>query len=156
MSNSVLKQIADLENRTHEELKMIWCSLNGTEPPAYNRQFIIKRLSYRIQELRHGGLPESTRDTMRDLLKQQGFDEYGVPRRPRASQLKHRDGMPIPGTRLIRDWNGNRYEVTVSHSGFEYDGRRYRSLSAIAKVITGTHWNGRAFFGLQDKKEKVG
>ena len=56
MSNSVLKQIADLENRTHEELKVIWRSLYGAEPPAYNRQFIIKRLSYRIQELRHGGL----------------------------------------------------------------------------------------------------
>jgi hypothetical protein len=67
--------------------------------------------------------------------------------------------MPVVGTRLIRDWNDRRYEVTVTYGGFEFEGRRYRSLSAIAKVITGTHWNGRAFFGLKqqnDKKAKVG
>jgi len=156
MKVSVLKQIADLEKRSHEELKVIWRSLFGGDPPAYNRQFIIKRLSYRIQELNYGGLPEPTRNTMRDILKQQGFDEYGIQRKGRSKQVKQQDGMPVAGTRLIRDWNGSRYEVTVLHNGFEFDGRRHRSLSAIAKVITGTHWNGRAFFGLQDKKEKVG
>jgi len=159
MSHSVLKQIANLSNLSHTELKNLYVTLNGSEPPAYNRDFIIKRLSYRIQELTYGGLPESTRAAMRDVLKRQGFDEYGGRRRSRLIVPKHQDGMPVVGTRLIRDWNDRRYEVTVTYGGFEFEGRRYRSLSAIAKVITGTHWNGRAFFGLKqqnDKKAKVG
>jgi len=55
----------------------------------------------------------------------------------------------VADTRLVREWNGNRYEVTVVHGGFEFQGRRYRSLSAITKAITGTHWNGPGFFGLR-------
>ena len=59
------------------------------------------------------------------------------------------------GTRLVREWQGDRYEVTVVKGGFEFEGRKYRSLTAITKVITGTHWNGFLFFGLQ-KRAKSG
>jgi hypothetical protein len=62
--------------------------------------------------------------------------------------------VPVAGTRLVREWNGRTYEVTVVYGGFEYDGRRYRSLTAIATAITGTHWNGRAFFGLKESHRK--
>ena len=58
-------------------------------------------------------------------------------------------GMPVVGTRLIREWNGGRYEVIVVRDGFEFEGQKFRSLTAITKVITGTHWNGPAFFGLR-------
>jgi hypothetical protein len=56
----------------------------------------------------------------------------------------------------VREWKGRTYEVTVVHGGFEYEGRRYKSLTAIATTITGTHWNGRAFFGLKRSHEKKG
>jgi hypothetical protein len=61
--------------------------------------------------------------------------------------------MPVVGTRLVREWRGERHEVTVVPGGFEYLGRLYRSLTAIAKVITGQHWNGRLFFGLRRRNQ---
>ena len=60
------------------------------------------------------------------------------------------------GTKLVRDWKEKTYEVTVVHGGFEFEGRRYKSLTAIAEAITGSHWNGRAFFGLKKSHEKKG
>jgi hypothetical protein len=83
---------------------------------------------------------------MNQLLDEAGYNELGGLRaggKPRARQ-----DLPVVGTRLVREWDGQRHEVTVVHGGFEYRGRRYRSLSAIASAITGTHWNGRRFFGL--------
>ena len=147
-NDSVLKQIADLRNLSYDELVQLWRTLYGTEPPPYNRQFIVKRLSYRIQEIAYGGLSEEAHRRMDDVLKRHGYDENGMPEK----SSKRRDGRlkdaPVIGSRLIREWNGRRYEVTALHNGFEFEGRKYKSLSAIAKAITGTHWNGRAFFGL--------
>ena len=60
----------------------------------------------------------------------------------------------MPGTRLVRTWNGQRIEVTVTREGFEYEGRQFRSLSALAKSITGSHLSGRAFFGLTKRKPR--
>ncbi|NLN76240.1 MAG: DUF2924 domain-containing protein [Armatimonadetes bacterium] len=147
-NDSVLKQIADLRNLSYDELVQLWRTLYGSEPPAYNRQFIVKRLAYRIQEIAYGGLSEEAHRRMDDVLKRHGYDENGMP----VKSSKRRDGRlkdaPVIGSRLIREWNGRRYEVTALHNGFEFEGRKYKSLSAIAKAITGTHWNGRAFFGL--------
>ena len=62
--------------------------------------------------------------------------------------------MPVVGTRLVREWHGERHEVTVTKDGLEYEGRPYRSLSAVAKVISGGHWSGPAFFGLRKPERK--
>ena len=67
----------------------------------------------------------------------------------RMTRRQRKNGVPVAGTRIVRDWHGKRHEVTVTEGGFEYEGRRYRSLSAIARAITGTRWNGPAFFGLR-------
>lgn len=72
----------------------------------------------------------------------------------RLKRRQRKNGMPVAGTWLIREWQGRRYEVTVVDGGFEYEGRRYRSLTAITKAITGTHWNGPAFFGLRKPERK--
>jgi hypothetical protein len=155
MSQSVLKQVADLERASTADLQDRWRQLIGTEPPRYNREFLVKRLAYRIQELAYGGLSESTRERMNQVLEQAGLDELGgagTGRKP-AGQGHN---LPVAGTRLVREWNGGRYEVTVVSGGFEYAGRRYRSLTAITKAITGTHWNGRAFFGLRPAREGRG
>ena len=104
----------------------------------------MKRLAYRIQEMAYGGLPGEVRDEMDRILHAAGYSDVG-----RKSCVKKQAG-PIPGTLLIREWRGDRYEVSALENGFEYRGRRFRSLSAVAFHITGTKWNGPAFFGLRD------
>ncbi|MCL5103672.1 MAG: DUF2924 domain-containing protein [Armatimonadetes bacterium] len=154
MSNSVLKQVANLKNLTYAELKNLYTTLHGSEPPAYNKDFIIKRLAYRLQEIAYGGLSEQARRKMDAALKRHGYDENGMPIGASSRRTRRTKDMPISGSRFVREWNGKRYEVTALHDGFEFNGRKYRSLSAIAKAITGTHWNGRAFFGAARRSMK--
>jgi len=153
MSSSIVKQIAGLQRQSVPELKERWRELFGTEAPAYNRTFLVKRLAYRLQELTHGGLSAATQAKMKDILREAGLTEDGLtPGRGRLA--KRSQDRPIIGTRLVRMWRDSRHEVTVIQGGYEYQGRRYRSLSAIAKAITGTHWNGRAFFGLPNSSAR--
>lgn len=147
MTDSVIRQIAGLKELSHDELKRMYRLLHGTEPPAANRDFITKRLAYRIQEIAYGGLSQSAHEKMDAALARHGYDENGMPV-ARAGKVRRLEDMPVAGSKLVREWNGQRYEVTTLRDGFEYDGRKFRSLSAIAKAVTGTHWNGRAFFGL--------
>ena len=153
MADRTLHQIAALTGMTTAELQQRWRDLMGTEPPGPRREFLIKRLAYRIQELAYGGLSQSTRQKMNDILEEAGYDEIGAPP-GNGRRARGKPDLPLIGTRLVREWNGGRYEVTVVSGGFEFQGRRYRSLTAITKVITGTHWNGRAFFGLRPPKER--
>ena len=155
MADSVLRQIADLPNLSHDELKQLWRALNGNDPPAYNRQFIIKRLAYRIQEIAYGGLSEDAHAKMDVVLTRHGYDENAMPSRRSRRPQRARD-LPVIGSKLAREWNGRRYEVEVLRDGFEFGGRKFRSLSAIAKAITGTHWNGRAFFGIRNTNARKG
>ena len=150
---SVLKQIADLRNLSHEELRALWHTLCGGEPPASNRRFIMKRLTYRIQEIAYGGLSGEAHVKMDAVLKRHGYDENGMPAAG-CGRGERRKDMPVIGSKLVREWNGRRCEVTTLRDGFEFEGRKYRSLSAIAKAVTGTHWNGRAFFGLAGRNAR--
>jgi hypothetical protein len=154
MKDSVLRQIADLQNLSYEELKERWEMLYGGTPPAYNKTFILKRLAYRIQELAYGGLSENAKVMMREVLDANGFNEKACDDGRRRRERKQKEGMPVAGTRLTREWNGRRCEVIVVPGGFEFEGRPYKSLSAITKAITGTHWNGPAFFGLRNNRAK--
>ena len=155
MNNPVLKQIADLQNLTMAELRKLWCTLCGTHPPAYNRSYMVKRLAYRIQELAYGGLSEKAHKMMDDILDAHGFDENGG--RPGAARRRGRSckaDSPVVGTLLIREWKGMVYEVNVVNGGYEYQGVKYRSLTRIANLITGGHWNGPAFFGLKNDSQR--
>ena len=145
MKKSVLKQVAELPNLDSDQLKERWRALFGSEPPAYNKSYLVKRLAYRIQELAFGGLSEGAQAQLREALDEDDTDSNAT----RLHRRRRKDGMPVTGTRLVREWQGNRYEVTVVHGGFEFEGRKYRSLTAITKAITGTHWNGPGFFGLR-------
>jgi len=146
--SSTLRQIAELETLPAGQLEDRWRALFGSDPPACQRRFLVKRLAYRIQELAYGGLSEAARTRMEEIAQEAGFDEEAsLPGRGRRASARKRE-LPVAGTRLVRLWDDRRYEVTVTVTGFEFEGRPYRSLSAIANTITGGHWNGRVFFGL--------
>lgn len=148
----VSKQIEGLRRMPYDELKALWRTLYGGEPPTYNRDFTINRLAYRIQECTLGGLSETARDRMRQILIEHGYDQTGIKIQTNKSKRRRAtDDMPILGTKLVREWRGVRHEVTVVPGGVQYQGNRYRSLSAVARVITGCSWNGRIFFGIESR-----
>jgi len=128
----ILRQLAELDNLSTDELKTRWRVLYGKEPPRFNRQFLVKRLAYRIQEVAYGGLDDGDRARMDRVLDEQGFSDIGVKLGGGKSGPVDR---PIPGTLLVREWGGERHEVRVLESGFEYRGMPYRSLSALARLI---------------------
>ena len=141
-------RLAALKTATTLELKAQWRDLFDTEPPPFNRRYLESRLAYRIQELAYGGLkPETIR-----RLERLGDELDGGDRK--KSRIRA-DLKPITGTRLLREWQGVEHVVTVTADGFEWQGRPYRSLSAIARAITGTRWNGWVFFGLKNRRARA-
>jgi Protein of unknown function (DUF2924) len=144
-TSSVLAQLAALKTATMPALKAHWRMLFGGEPPPYNRQFLQSRLAYRIQELAYGGLKPATIERLEALGEQLDGGKVGV-RRIRQ------DSRPIAGTRLVREYQGVEHTVTTLVDGYEWQGRPYRSLSAVARAITGTRWNGLVFFGLKNQR----
>ena len=147
MSDPVLAQLAGLKTMPVGALKQKWRDLFEREPPPYNRRFLENRLAYRIQELAYGGLTPETIERLEAIADEL---EGKTPKR-RSMLVKHR---PIAGTRLIREWQGVEHCVTVREDDFEYQGRPYKSLSSIARLITGTRWNGWVFFGLKNQRTK--
>lgn len=145
MKSSVLAQLAALRGAPAGALKARWRELFDTEPPAYNRCFLESRLAYRIQELAYGGLSRETLDRLKAMAKQYaGQDPAERKTRPML--------RPVAGTKLIREWDGIEHCVTVRVDDFEYLGRPYKSLSSVAREITGTKWNGWVFFGLKSSQ----
>ena len=140
MTDSIIGRIAALKTTPTPDLRAMWRDLFDSEPPRYNRRFLESRLAYRIQELQYGGLKPETVARLEAL----GEDLDGIEvRRKRA------DDRPISGTRLVREWKGVEHTVTVLDDGYDYQGRPYKSLSAIARAIAGTRWNGWVFFGVR-------
>jgi Protein of unknown function (DUF2924) len=136
----VARLLAQLPAMDHKELQRHWRELFGRESsPGMRRAHMIPILAYRAQENVFGGLKESTVRMLRELA-------LGI-----ASEA-HAAYRPKIGTRYVREHNGKLHEVTVLDDGFEYGGENYRSLTEIAKAITGTQWSGPAFFGLKRKK----
>jgi hypothetical protein len=139
MSESILAQIAALKAKSTAELRDMWRELFDRDPPVLGRRYLEDRLAYRVQELRLGGLSDRARrklDALADQLE------------PKAARRRD-PGHLIAGTRLVREWKGVEHVVTVREHDFEYGGRPYRSLSAVAREIAGTRWNGWLFFGLR-------
>jgi hypothetical protein len=139
VSESVLAQIAALKTKSTPDLRDMWRELFGKEPPVLGRRYLEDRIAFRIQELRLGGLSNQARrrlDAVVDRLE------------PKAARRRD-PGRPIAGTQLRREWKGIEHVVTVREHDFEYNGRPYKSLSAIAREIAGTRWNGWLFFGLR-------
>ena len=130
----------ELEDASLNELRCEWRRLYCSEPPRISRDLLIRGISYRLQEIEHGGLGKSTRRKLKTLAKM--FETTGRVAPDPGLSLK-------PGARLVREWHGRTHTVTVTEDGFEYAGTNYPSLTKVAKKVTGAHWSGPRFFGLK-------
>lgn len=130
-----------------KDLQKLWHEVFASDPPRFNRSYFIRQLAYRIQEIAYGTDSRALERRL-ELHARQNLDAQGNYTR-KTPQI---DTRPPVGTRLIREHNGETHEVTVLHYGFDYRGKRFQSLSGIAKAITGTHWSGPLFFGLRKQK----
>jgi Protein of unknown function (DUF2924) len=136
----LVSDLAALHDLSHNELKERWSDLFGSACPlGMSRNILVRAIAYRIQERALGGLDSSIR---RRLDRASADLAAGRPPALLAPKIK-------PGTRLLREWQGNVHEVIVLEKGVEYRGRSWPSLSAVAREITGTRWSGPRFFGLK-------
>ena len=147
LDQSVLSRLAALKALSVRELKAEWETLMGSSAPNNSRTFLETRIAYRIQELSYGGPDRETR-RMLDMLA----DEVEGHTRRQHQIADPRN--PVTGTKLLREWDGVEYTVTVLKDSFDWQGRKYKSLSAVARAITGTRWNGYRFFGLRERKRE--
>ena len=135
-------EIAGLVDRSTQELRRAWRTLHHTGPPlGLSRDLIIRGLADKLQQRAHGGPSRALQRHLRILAEEfekgaGSFDAGGV--------LK-------TGASLVRRWRGHTHTVLVGEDGFEYDGQRYRSLTVIAERITGAHWSGTRFFGVNKR-----
>ena len=139
---SVVAQITQLPNLPIDALRAIWRKLFQTDAPTHHRRFLERRIAYKLQEI---AFRKENRNLLQNNQKRiQTLIRNGKPLK------RNQDDCPIPGTVLIREYKGVEHRVTVTHDGqFEYQGCVYRSLSRIAREITGAQWSGPLFFGLR-------
>lgn len=131
------KQFTAIEASSRDELVAQWIKIYKHPPPKGAKRGLLERAAaHRIQIRRFGGLKSETRKSL--LMIACGAD----------CNIQHSSVSLKPGTRLLREWHGRPYQVNVTETGFDWDGNKYTSLSAIAKAITGAKWSGPRFFGL--------
>ena len=141
VTTNVAAEIERLPTLSRQQLLDLWLRQYGSAAPSgVRKSLLVPFLAYHLQEKAYGGLKPSTRAELRRIARahEKGWDTAGASPRPRIK----------PGTRIVRQWKGRSIEVSVTESGFEYGGAKYRSLSQIARKITGTRWSGPAFFRL--------
>lgn len=123
-------------------------SFRKPAPAGVRKEILIRILAYRIQEQAYGGLSAQSRRRLDEVAAAMSTGD------PKAAVSKMVSTKP--GTQLIRSWKGKTHTVIIEEAGYQYEGRRYRSLSEIARHITGTQWSGPLFFGLKSRKAKKG
>jgi hypothetical protein len=140
----VANEIAALMAAPIRLLRTEWRRHHRAEPPArLSRDLLLRGITYKLQEQADEGPARAVRRQFRELarrVKTEGSKALGL-----AATIK-------PGARLVREWHGQSHVVTVLEDGFEHEGQRYRSLTQIAKRITGTHWSGPRFFGIKSSR----
>jgi hypothetical protein len=140
-AEGLAQDLRDLGTRGDDELKECWRKLYGTEPPGkIHRSLLIPAIAYRMQENALGALKPFTRRYLMRVGRNaaDGRQTAGCP-----------SLSPKPGTVLVRDWGGVTHQVKVLEYGLFFHGKRYKSLSEVARVITGSRWSGPLFFGLR-------
>jgi hypothetical protein len=145
--HELARELAALPNLDVTALKQRWHSLYRTEPPArISRSLLFQAVAYRLQEQALGGLKSSTRRVLKRVAREANT-RLSITEPP--TRLS-------PGTVLVREWHGVNYRVTVLEDGALFHGKRYRSLSEVARQITGTQWSGPRFFGLKAPTKETG
>lgn len=154
MVETNLSQIMGLREKSLAELQTKYKELFGQEPPSSNKVFLWRKIAYRLQELECGNVSQEAQGKIQELIKR--YDPVNNTNiRPnnangRAGKMNSsRDRrLPIPGTLITKEYKGKKCELKILEQGFEYNNKTYKSLSAIAKEVTGAHWNGYLFFNL--------
>lgn len=141
--SSVAARIAELSSLPIAELWPLWDRYFSSRPINPNRAFVESRIAYKLQEEAFGGLAPTTR---------QRLEAIGAKHSKIKLRAKPRDFHFAPGTVLLREWGDREHKVVITAEGlFEYEGSSFKSLTAVARHITGTHWSGPLFFGLTGK-----
>ena len=137
--SDVADRLARLETLDLSAMRHEWRRLYRAEPPRLSRDLMTRALAYRIQEIAFGGLSKATLRRLASLAAEfQSDGRIATPTQPRIKL----------GARLVREWHGRTHAVGVTEEGFEFEGKLYRSLTGIAREITGAAWSGPRFFGL--------
>ena len=156
MSTSLAVKLAELESLNTAALRAEWRRLLRSQSPSLSRDLLTRAIGHRYQELEHGGLSKAVARKLRSIADT--VTEAASTENAASASEWRRSPSPrtalLPGARLIREWHGRTHIVTVADAGFDYAGNSYRSLTEIAKTITGTHWSGPRFFGLGTAREK--
>jgi hypothetical protein len=140
------QRLDELPQLDRTALRELWREVFGNIPhPGLRREILIPILAYRLQERAHGGLKPSAQKRLKALA-----EDFINGKKPGNGATV----QPRAGTRVVREWQGKLHEVAVLENGFEYNGRTYRSLSKIAREITGTRWSGPAFFGMRKRESR--
>ena len=173
MDNAVLMEIESLRRATLAALREKYREVFQEETRSRHREHLFRRIAWRLQALAEGDLSERARGRaheiardadLRKIAPRDFFQVNGEAVRTTRGNRNRREQdsrLPLPGTLLSREWKGRTILVEVLAKGFRYESRPYSSLSAIAAAITGTRWNGLAFFGLtrpagRQRKEQPG
>ncbi len=144
VAEEVATRLAALGEMDYAALQHEWRRLYRQHPPRrVFRDFLVLGVAWKIQEKAYGGLGAATKRQLDNLA--QAMEQDGDIARNRVAHLK-------PGAKLLREWQGKTQTVIVLEDGFEWEGKRWRSLSAIARTITGAHWSGPRFFGVKDPR----
>ncbi len=123
----------------------------GRPPRVRHQNWLWRRIAWRIQEQRYGGLSTVARRRLDELVADMDVP-LGRDQTVRGKVGRQKPGDPPLGTTLVREWRGQEIQATRVESGWEHEGIVHRSLSAVAKAVTGSHWNGKLFFGLTKRK----
>ncbi len=149
-TKSITEEIAELRSMKVPDLVVRYEAVFGNPPRVKHRDWLWRRIAWKIQEQRFGGLSEVAKRRLSELIA-----ELELPlgqRTVNGKVARSRPGDPPLGTTLTRVWKGQEVRTTAVDGGWEHDGVVYRSLSAVAKAVTGSHWNGRLFFRLTPRR----
>lgn len=148
LAEGIAAEVATLSDLPRGRLVELWEQRFGVSPPeSCGRMLLELAAAYAIQEKAFGGLNATTRRLLDSEPEQNGLVSHQVHRRRRSGPTDARHSLK-PGTRLVREWNGRTHHVEAREDGFVWNGNTYRSLSVIAREITGVQWSGPRFFGL--------
>jgi len=156
MEEAKLHEIMTLKDKSLNELRAKYEELfDGQKPSSNNKVFLWRKLAYRMQELAYGGLSEATQGRINELIGL--YDPVNnkslrpgepAPETGKRQGASHDRRLPIPGTVITKEYKGRSLAVKVLEGKFEFNSKIYKSLTAIAKEVTGAHWNGYLFFNL--------